>query len=139
MYMCIEDDSWAQFLMNGDRVTTTLELEEFPQNIGNEGPTMRILDLREDSCRFPMWPDYGPISFEYCGNKISAGSRYCPHHRARMRGLGTRSERWATKSIPSPSSVRRLPNESETAGPAAPRSSFRLDRPSEAAGWPCED
>ena len=71
--------------------TTDVPLDE-PEALTIEGQRVTILNARFDHCR---WPHGDPVdrSFHFCGHQKEVGSAYCPYHRRRSRGDGTRSER----------------------------------------------
>lgn len=52
-----------------------------------------FMDLKQHHCRYP----YGHENFTFCGHRKVAGSSYCQPHHLICHGIGTYSERTATK------------------------------------------
>lgn len=57
----------------------------------------RLEELGDDQCRFPLRQVAAGSAQRFCGSRALAGKPYCGHHHALTTGVGTASERRATK------------------------------------------
>lgn len=60
-------------------------------------PDLSILDLGPLDCRYPFGGTNDVPAITFCGHPQHAGSSYCQHHKMLCQGVGTASERAATR------------------------------------------
>lgn len=59
-----------------------------------------MMDLRPNTCRYPLWDDIGPISFQFCSKPAKPESPYCPRHHAACHVGSEKFERLAKSWTP---------------------------------------